>query len=174
MGSGRCSRGRFRQSSSMAIGQPVSSRVSLTVAAVACVSFGACENATVPTRHPVSSEECGLAAEALERLISWERPLTHPWHLDFDAPPTFWERDAFIHPATLEQAGAQERYIWLVQVPEAPSKRSGAKACRVDETRTVRRNADDQLGSSPKGRRCKGLQRGKADVSSGTCSIAET
>lgn len=105
----------------MAIGQPISSWVFLTVAVVTCVSLGACENATVPTRHLVSSEECGLAAKAFERMISGERPLTHPWHLDFDPPPTFWERDAFIHPAMLEQAGEQERYIWLEHVSEAPS-----------------------------------------------------
>lgn len=105
----------------MAIGQPVSSRVFLTVAAVACLSLGACKNGTAPTPHPVSSEECGLAAKAVVRLITWEQPLSHPWHLDFGAPPTFWERDAFIQPAMLEQAGTQKRYTWLEFAPEVPS-----------------------------------------------------
>lgn len=101
--------------------QSVSRQVSFVVTAAVCLLVGACENVADPPQPKISSEDCGLAAKALERMISWEGPLTHPWHLDFGPPLTFWERDAFVHPAILEQSGSQQRHVWLEFGPDAPS-----------------------------------------------------
>ncbi len=105
----------------MAIVKSVSRRVSLVVTAAVCLIVGSCENVSDPPQPQVSSEDCGLAAKALERMIGWQGPLTHPWHLDFGPPLTFWERDAFLHPAMLQESGSQQRYVWLEFGPDAPS-----------------------------------------------------
>lgn len=106
----------------MAMFRPVNRRAFRAIAALACVSLGACEPPVVPAQHQASSEECGLAAKALERMITREAPLSLPWHLDFSAPRATWERGAFVRPAMLEQAGTQHRYTWLELAPEIPSR----------------------------------------------------
>ncbi|CAN5157510.1 hypothetical protein BH10PSE1_BH10PSE1_02930 [soil metagenome] len=103
----------------MAIVQSVNRRVSFVVTAAVCLLVGACEKVADPPKPQVSSEDCGLAAKALERLMTPEEP--HPWHLDFGPPRTSWKRDAFLPPALLEQSGTQQRYVWLEFGPEAPS-----------------------------------------------------
>lgn len=98
----------------------MSRRVSLVVTVFACLLFGACEKVADPPRPQVSSEDCAIAAKALERLVT-EGPPSYGWRLDFGSPRTSWKRDAFVPPAMLEQSGTQQEYVWLEFGPAVPS-----------------------------------------------------
>lgn len=117
---GRCSKSRFEQSSHMSTRPEISGRILFAIAAATILALGACEGDPAPLESVASSETCGLAAKALQRQIDLERPLNKSWRLDSGPPPTFWARDAILPQAALEQAGAQERYLWIALTPEAP------------------------------------------------------
>ena len=118
--------------------QCVGRQLAFVVTVTACLSSGGCENVVVPSNTPVSSEACALAAKALESRIRWERPLVHPWYLDFGDPPLFWERDALVHQAMIEQNGTQQHYVWRDFVPELTSPLSRLLRGREPDEKPVR------------------------------------